>query len=104
MTECSAAPVDTRNEDDEEVTFTRRKRAGSIFQTIQGDKNSVRRDPILEQLDLRLLETVIEAELGCLERVGRTLKEVPDKICYLGDYKVANTDNDKCWTGTSLGS
>ena len=81
-------------------TATRNRR--SLFQPIQGTQTQ-RQDPLLEQLDLRELTTVMEAELGCLERMAVKMRQVPDEICYLNKYEIAHQGNDLCWTGSTFG-
>lgn len=75
----------------------------AIFQVIQDSKYDAKKDPILEQLDLNIIETVMEAELTCLERMGEKLMEVPHQVCYEGETQIAEDDNNKCWTGATFG-
>ena len=79
----------------------KKRRSGSLYQPIQGERNQPRRDPLLEQLDLSQLETVMEAELGCLERIGQKMNRMSEEICE--DPDRADTGNSQCWTGTTLG-
>lgn len=100
-TECALATAIHQNDTQNNTLTAREKR--SIFQPIQGPKSQPKQDPLLEQLDLRQLETVMEAELGCLERMAVKMTQVPDDICYLNEYEIAHQGNGQCWTGTTLG-
>lgn len=84
-------------------TLGRNKRSGSLYQPIQGSKTRTRQDPLLEQLDLMVMDTVVETEMGCLERLATKMKDVSDEICFVSRYEVANKGNTQCWTGTTLG-
>lgn len=98
MLECNIA-----QEQNSTDTLTRRKRAGSLIQPIQGSKSRPRLDPLLEQLDPEVLSTVIEAEMGCLERMADKMKETSDDICVVSRFEVAHKGNSQCWTGSVLG-
>jgi len=84
----------------DEMTMSRRRR--SIFQPAQESTKAKTVDPLLDQLDFRDLSAVIEAELGCLERLGIKMTQVPEDICVF-ENKVSSGGNSVCWTGTTLG-
>jgi 3-oxoacyl-[acyl-carrier-protein] synthase III len=81
------------------TVLTRKRRRSSLFQPIQDTKSRTRVDPLLEQLDTRVLSTVVETEMGCLERIADKMKEAASDIC----IDVAHQGNSQCWTGSVLG-
>lgn len=99
--ECSI--TSEQNGTNDTSTLVRRKRGGSLIQPIQGSKSRPKQDPLLEQLDPEVLATVVEAEMGCLERVADRMKDASDDICFVSRYNVAHKGNTQCWTGSVLG-
>lgn len=96
--ECANTP-----EQNSTSTLTRKRRGGSLIQTIQDSKSRRKLDPLLEQLDPEVLATVVEAEMGCLERVADKMKDAADDVCFVSKYEVAHKGNSQCWTGSVLG-
>ena len=84
----------------DEISTDRKRR--SIFQPVQESTHAKKVDPLVEQLDFRDMTTVMEAELGCLERLGVKIAQVPEDICVF-ENKISSGGNSICWTGTTLG-
>lgn len=99
--ECAAIPE--QNDTNEVLGERVKRRSGFLHQPIQGSKSRPRQDPLIEQLDLTILDTVVEAEMGCLERVADKMNEVSDDICLADRFAVAQKGNSQCWTGSVLG-
>ena len=91
------------NGNDSSNTLTRKKRAGSLIQPIQGSKSRPKKDPLLEQLDRNFLDTVVEVEIGCLERVAGKMLSASEDICTNTRFNIAHKSNSQCWNGAIFG-
>ena len=51
---------------------------------------------------LQLIDAISD-ELSCMNEMSQFMGSIPDELCYLSNYPIAEINKTQCWTGTFIG-